>query len=147
MAMDDLDGGVASAWSINVDGITTYLQKVEGLALKQKSIELKQNGEGGKYISRFLPGTPDPCEIKLTRAITKNDNFTQWVADSRLGDMKKARRNATISILDFQGEPLQSYNLKDVWPKELSITSMEAGGASVLSEQLTLVCAEVTAEK
>jgi phage tail-like protein len=107
---------------------------------------MKENTVDGKYINRFLPGRPKPCKITLTRAMTESSTFNDWIKDSRLGDMGKVRKGGAIIVFDYQQKPIRRYNLKDVWPESLEISSMKSGDTALLTEKLTLNCAEVEVE-
>ncbi len=126
--------------------MVTQIQEVSGLKLEQTVVELKENTVDGKYVNRFLPGRPKPCKIVLTRALTESSSFNDWIKDSRIGDMAKVRKGGAIVVFDYKQQPIRRYNLTDVWPESLEISSMKSGDQSLLTEKLTLNCAEVEVE-
>ena len=147
MPLDAFDGGVAHSFGCEFDGqMVTQIQEVSGLKLEQTVVELKENTVDGKYVNRFLPGRPKPCKIVLTRALTESSSFNEWIKDSRIGDMGKVRKGGAIVVFDYKQQPIRRYNLKDVWPESLEISSMKSGDQALLTEKLTLNCAEVEVE-
>ena len=147
MPFGEFDGGVAHSFGCEIDGqMVTQIQEVSGLKLEQIAVEMKENTVDGKYINRFLPGRPKPCKITLTRAMTESSTFNDWIKDSRLGDMGKVRKGGAIIVFDYQQKPIRRYNLKDVWPESLEVSSMKSGDTALLTEKLTLNCAEVEVE-
>lgn len=147
MALAEFDGGVAHTFGIEIDGqMVKQIQEISGLKLEQTAIELKENTADGKYINRFLPGPQKPCKITLTRALTENKSFEEWIKDSRLGDMGKVRKGGAIIVYDYQNNPIKRYILTDVWPESLEVNAMKSGGTEHLTEKLVLNCATVTVE-
>ena len=147
MPLSEFDGGVAHSFGCEFDGqMITQIQEITGLKLEQTVVEMKENTGDGKYVNRFLPGRPKPLKIVLTRALTENNSFNEWIKDSRIGDMGKVRKGGAIIVFDYQQQPIRRYNLKDVWPESLEISSMKSGDQSLLTEKLTLNCAEIEVE-
>ena len=144
MALADFDSAVGASFGIEVDGqMVKQISEITGLKLEQTVVELKENTADGKYINRFLPGRPKPCKITLTRAMTGSTTFQDWIKDSRLGDMGKVRKGASIIVFDYQGEEIRRYNLVDVWPESLEIGALKSGAGETLTEKLVINCAEV----
>jgi phage tail-like protein len=144
MALAEFDSAVGATFGIEVDGqMVKQISEISGLKLEQTVVELKENTADGKYINRFLPGRPKPCKITLTRAMTESSTFQDWIKDSRLGDMSKVRKGASIIVFDYQGTEIRRYNLRDVWPESLEIGSMKSGAGETLTEKLVINCAEV----
>ena len=50
-----------------------------------------QRGNDGKYINKKLPGRPKAGEVTLTRGLTDDKSFREWVKKAHLGDMPGAR--------------------------------------------------------
>jgi phage tail-like protein len=139
MALPTDDSAVGHSFGLEFDGVTiTKIQQVEGLKMEQDVIELKENSNEGKYFLRKFPGRPKGGEITLTRGLTADQSFENWVKASRFGQMPQARKGGTIIVFDFIGTPLKRYKLENAWPKSLEIGSLKAGDTSVLTEKLVV---------
>jgi len=139
MALPDLDSSVGHSFGLEFDGVVIkQITEVTGLKMEQDVIELKQNTVDGKYAIKKLPGRPKAGEVTVTRGLTDNNSFEQWVKDSRFGKMATARRGGAIIVFDYEGVAIKHYKLVNAWPKSLEIGSLKAGDTSVLTEKLTI---------
>jgi phage tail-like protein len=147
VALADMDAGVGHSFGLEFDSIVIkQIQEINGLKLEQDVIELKENTPDGKYVIKKLPGRPKAGEVSLTRGLTADTSFSQWVEKSRLGNMGDARKGGAIIVYDYMGAPVKRYKLTNAWPKSLEITSMKAGDTTVLQEKLTLTYEDIEVE-
>jgi phage tail-like protein len=114
--------------------------------MEQDVIELKENSSDGKYVIKKLPGRWKAAEITLTRGLTADQSFEQWIKDSQFGKMDNARKGGAIIIYDFEGSTIKRYKLTNAWPKSLEIGSLKAGDTSVLTEKLVLTAERLEVE-
>src|ERR1700722_438626 len=139
MALPNLDSAVGHSFGLEFDGVVIkQIQKVEGLKMEQDVIELKENSSEGKYFLRKLPGRPKGGEVTLTRGLTADSSFENWVKSSRFGQMAQARKGGAIIVFNYEGAPIKRYKLENAWPKSLEIGSLKAGDTSVLTEKLVV---------
>lgn len=139
MALPDLDTTVGWSFGFEFDGITIkQIQEVSGLKMENDVIELKHNTNDGKYVNKKLPGRPKAGEVTLTRGLTGDKSFQDWMKKSGFGDMAAARKGGAVVVYDFTGEPLKRFKLANCWPKSLEIGALKAGDTSVLTEKLTI---------
>ena len=147
MALPALDSGVGHSFGLEFDGVViNQIQEVTGLKMEQDVIELKENTADGKYIIKKLPGRPKAGEVTLTRGLTADNSFNQWVQTSQFGNMMGARKGGAIIVYDFEGAPIRRYKLANAWPKSLEVGSLKAGDTSVLTEKLVLTYEGIEAE-
>ena len=147
MALPEMDSGVGHSFGLEFDGIAIkQIQEVTGLKIEQDEIVLKENTSEGKYVVKKLPGRPKPGEVTLTRGLTADTSFQQWVQHSQIGNMAEARKGGTIIVFDYMGAPIKRYKLTNCWPKSLEIGSMKAGDTSVLTEKLSLTFEHIEVE-
>ena len=147
MALPDFDSSVGHSFGIEVDGIVIkQISEISGLKFEQDVIELKQNTPDGKYVIKKLPGRPKAGEVTLTRGLTGDKSFQDWIQKSHFGKMADARKGGAIIVYDFSGAPLKRYKLRNAWPKGLEISSLKAGDTSVLTEKLTVTYEEMEPE-
>lgn len=139
MPFDAFDTSVGHSFGLEFDGqVINAIQEVSGLKMEQDVIELKHNTPDGKYINKKLPGRPKAGEITLTRGLTDNKTFEQWIKTSHFGKMADARKGGAIIVFDYEGAPIKRYKLTNAWPKSLEIGTLKAGDTSVLTEKLTI---------
>jgi phage tail-like protein len=139
MALPDLDSSVGHSFGLEFDGVAiTAITEVSGLKMEQDVIELKQNGADGKYVIKKLPGRWKSGEVTLTRGLTADTSFEQWVKDSQFGKMANCRKGGSIIVYDYEGAALKRYKFTNAWPKSLEIGSLKAGDTSVLTEKLVI---------
>lgn len=139
MALPDMDTSVGWSFGFEFDGVTIkQIQEVGGLKIEADQIELKHNTFDGKYVNKKLPGRPKAGEITLTRGLTDDKSFQDWIQKVTEGDMGASRKGGSIIVYDFMGAELKRYKLLNCWPKSLEIGTLKAGDTSVLTEKLTI---------
>lgn len=139
MPLPDLDSSVGHSFGLEFDSVLIrQITEVSGLKMEQDVIELKQNTADGKFMIKKLPGRPKAGEVTVTRGLTDDTSFEQWIKDSRFGQMASARRNGSIIVYDHEGLPVKRYKLINAWPKSLEISTLKAGDTSILTEKLAI---------
>jgi phage tail-like protein len=139
MALPEWDTTVGWSFGLDVDGITIKeIQEVTGLKLEADVIELKHNTFDGKYINKKLPGRKKAGEISLTRGITSDKGWSQWIANVFEGNMITARKNGQVYIYDYMGNTVQAFKFINGWPKSIEYGTMKAGDTTILTEKLTI---------
>jgi len=147
LALPEMDSGVGHSFGLEFDSVVIkQIQEVTGLKIEQDVIELKENTSDGKYVIKKLPGRPKAGEVTLTRGLTADTSFSQWVESSRMGNMSTARKGGAIIVYDYMGAPVKRYKLTNAWPKSMEIGSMKAGDTSAPTEKLTLTYEEIEVE-
>lgn len=136
------DTSVGWSFGFKFDGIEIHqIQEVSGLKLETDVIELKHNTSDGKYVNKKLPGRPKAGEVSLTRGLTNDKSFSDWIKKVGFGgfsDMAMARKGASVMVYDYTGAPVKEYKLTNCWPKSLEIGTLKAGDTSILTEKLTI---------
>lgn len=140
MAFADHDGAVACSFGLEFDGIVIKgITEVSGLKFEQDVIELKQNTDKGVYVVKKLPGRPKLSEVTVSRPLTADPAFQNWVKDAQSGKMTSSRKGGSIIIYDYEGVEISRYNLVNAWPKALELSAFKAGDTAAQTEKLTLV--------
>lgn len=140
MAIPDLDSAVGHSFGLEFDGVVIkQITEVSGLKIEQDVIELKENSAtDGKYTVKKLAGRPKAGEITVTRGLTDDSSFEDWIKKSHFGKMTDARKGGAILVFDFEGTELKRYEMLNAWPKSLEVSTLKAGDTSVLTEKLTI---------
>lgn len=139
MGLPELDTAVGWSFGFEFDGITIkQIQEIGGLKMETDAIELKHNTAAGKYVNKKLPGRPKAGEVTLTRGLSDDASFQDWMKKSLFGDMAAGRKGGSVIIYDFMGVEVKRYKLHNCWPKTLEIGTLKAGDTSIVTEKLTI---------
>ncbi len=139
MAFADYDTGVAWSFGLEIDGIEIKdIQEVSGLKLEVDDIEMKANTPAGQMVIKKLPGRKKAGEVTLTRGMTHNKSWSDWIKKVFEGDMVGARKGGSVKVYDYKGEVVQTFNFINGWPKSLEVGSLKAGDTTVLTETLVI---------
>lgn len=132
-------GAVAHGFALELDGVqVAMLTEVTGLTIERDVIELREGGAGGTEIVRKLPGRAKSGDVVLSRGLSADEVFEQWM--TQVGtDAVAARRSATIVVLDRQGQRVTAFSLVNAWPKKLEYTGLKVGAGEPLTERIVLV--------
>ena len=143
----DGDKGVGYTFGIEIDGIEIKnITEISGLTMEQDIIELKENGPDGEYVVRKLPGRWKAAEITLTRGLSLDRSFDDWIKQSHVDDKSDVRKSGALVVYDPEGAPVKRYTLVNAWPSKVEISSLKAGDTSVLTEKLVLACERLELE-
>src|SRR6185295_11297476 len=116
MGLPDLDTTVGWSFGFEFDGVLIkQIQELTGLKMENDVIELKHNTSDGKYVNKKLPGRPKAGEVTLTRGLTGDTNFQDWIKKSLFGDMAGARKGGSVIIYDYEGCELKRFKLINCW--------------------------------
>ena len=144
MGLPDFDSSVGHSFGLEFDGVVIkQISEVSGLKFEQDVIELKQNTHDGKYVIKKLPGRPKAGEVTLTRGLTDDRSFQNWIQKSHFGKMSDARKGGAIIVYDFEGQAIKRYKLQNAWPKTLELGALKAGDTNVLTEKLTVTYEQI----
>lgn len=131
------DGGVGHSFGLELDGVrVAVLTEVTGLAWEREVIEMRDGADPG--VTRHLPGRIKAGEVTLTRGLTADRTFEQWLRDP-VPAVGQPRRTVALVVFDDRGRALVTFRLVNAWPSKLEIGGLRASGGAVLTEQLTLV--------
>lgn len=146
MSLADFDNSPANAFSVTIDGIQVpRVIEVTGLKTEVDKIELKQQIEGGKFVSTQVPGRrKGGQELSITRGLTESKTVTDWLKTVMEGDVAGARKTAAVSLLDYKGETLKTYNFTNCWVKSVEINSLKAGATEQATEKFVICYDEST---
>jgi phage tail-like protein len=145
--MAEYDVSIAHSFGLEVDGIQIkHITEVSGLKLEQDVVEVHHQTADGKPILVKMPGLPKAGEVTLTRGLTADASFDQWVKDSRFGQAEKIRKGGSIIMYDLYGSVVKRYKLTNAWPKSIEINTLKAGDNSIVTEKLVVVFENMEAE-
>ena len=131
------DAAVGHSFGLEVDGVrVTMLTEVSGLRWEREVIEVREGGDTDAT-TRRLPGRMKPGEVTLTRGLSTDLTFEQWMRDPV--PVGQPRRTVSLALFDTQGGAVARYHLEHAWPSKLEVTGLRSGGTEIAVESLTLV--------
>ena len=110
-------------------------QSVSGLNVE---LETEQIAEGGE--NRFkhrLPVRTKFTNIVLKRGLKVNSDLIQWCRDAVL-DFNIAPTDLTITLLNEEHEPLQTWNVVHAWPVKWEVTDLNAEESKITVESIEM---------
>jgi phage tail-like protein len=117
--------------------VIKQITEVSGLKIDQDVVEFKQGNDSGKLIVKKLPGRPKAGEVTLTRGLTHDSSFEDWIRDSRFGKLPDARKGGAIIVFDYEGAAIKRYKLINARLMTLGLGTRKADG-NILTEKLIL---------
>ena len=116
MALPDVDSSVGYSFGLEFDGVVIReVTEVSGLKIDQ-----------------------DEGEVTLTRGLTQDSSFDDWIRDSRFGKIPDARKGGAIIVFDYEGAAIKRYKLINARLKTLGRGTRKAGDTNILTEKLIL---------
>ena len=114
MAPPDLDSSVGHSFGLEFDGVVIkQISEVSGLKIDQDVVEFKQDTDRGKFIVKKLPGRAKAGEVTLTRGLTHDTSFENWIRESQFGRVPDARKGGAIIVFDYEGAAIKRYKLSN----------------------------------
>lgn len=138
---DALSGDVVLQHQFHVDmsgKLKGFFTEVGGMNLEMEVVDLKIVDEKGRDVIRKVAGRLQAGEVTLKRPVTTNKDAWDWRKLVEDGKVSDARTSGTISALDQEGNVAASWTITAAWPSKISATSLDASGASIVYEELTL---------
>jgi len=121
------------------------IMEISGLKQELDMIEVKTQTSDGKYVINKIVGRPKAGTVTITRALTEDTQFADWVKEASEGKMP--RTNGSVIVYDTLMQPIMRYSLLDCQPATLEIGTLKAGDTNVTTEKLTLHHTGLTVEK
>ena len=120
-------------------------KEVTGL---ESSIEVIDYREGGDKFSpnRKLPGKVSYTNIVLKGGVTDDESLWEWHLGWVKGNDEK-RVNFQIVLLDRQGEPTRTWNIRNAWPAKWVGPTFNAEAKEVAIQTLELAHEGIDLEK
>jgi phage tail-like protein len=118
MALPDLDSSVGHSFGLEVDGVV--IKQIIEVSIKR------------------LPGRQKAGEVTLTRGLTHDGSFEDWIRDSRFGKLPDARKGGAIIVFDYEGAVIRHYTLINPRLKTLGRGTRKVGDTNILTETLIL---------
>jgi phage tail-like protein len=135
--IDKFDAVIGASFGFTFDQHQAKgVMEISGLAAESDMIEVKTQTSDGKYVINKIPGRPKAGTVTITRALTEDTQFADWVKEAMEG--KLPRSNGEIVVYDTMMNPILRYTLTDCQPSKLEVGTLKAGDTNVTTEKLTV---------
>ncbi len=95
--------------------------------------------EGHEPITvRKLPGLIKYGNVSLKWGITDSFALYDWRKMVEDGNIKKARKNVAIIVLDDEGSPAARWEFSEAWPTKYDAPDLNATGSEIAIETLEI---------
>ena len=82
-------------------------------------------------------------DVTLSRGVDKQGELYNWISKiAQKGASADTVKDVTLMACDAEGNAVQTWNLKAAFPSSYSASGLAAGGADVLTEQISLTYME-----
>lgn len=136
----DTDPLVGFHFKIDVgDTISGFFTEVSGLGSETDVVDHKVMTQTGQEIVQKIPGRLKWGDVTLKRGITANLDFWNWRKLVEDGDIKNARKNGSIYMMDQSLKIVAQWDFTNAWPSKVTGPSLQADTNSFGVEEITLV--------
>ena len=140
MPANDKEAYVANSFQLKIGGAENagLFREVTGFDSEYDMAEMKRQTPNGKVDTIKVPGQRKWSNIELKRGVDQDKTLWTWHQEVIDGKIKNARRDCTITLLDFEGQPIVTYSIINAWPVKYSGVGLKADSNEIAVESLTL---------
>lgn len=118
---------------------------VSGLSLEIQTEDFTEGG-GNDYVIR-LPKPPKARNLVLKRALSATPpDIVEW-ARKAVEEFVFEPRTLVLSIINYEGKPVKTWNFKSAYPVKLSLSDLSASKNEIVIETLELAYQKVNLVK
>ncbi len=111
-------------------------KEVSGLETEFDVLEYRA-GDSPDFTKTKQPGLRKTSDITLKKGIFKDDKkMWDYIGKVKMNTIQ--RENVTVKLLDESGNPVQSWEISNAWPKKIQVEGFKAEGNSVAMETMIL---------
>jgi phage tail-like protein len=133
------DPFVAYSFHIEIDGISGgSFKECLGLESQTEIIEHRERGKNGEIIKK-IPGALKWSNITLRRGVIETMDLYEWRQKVEEGNIKEARKNGSIVVLDTTLNEVARWNFENGWPCRYKGPDIIAGENKVALEEIEIV--------
>ncbi len=116
-----------------------YFTECSGIGSEHEIVEHKVVDDQGHEITRKIPGRLKWSDVTLKRGITSAMDLWEWRDKVVQGDLKGARKNCTITMLDRNYQPVAIWHFTNAWPSKVTGPSLKSDGNDIGVEEVAIV--------
>ena len=140
MPPNDKEAHIPIWFTLKIGGAEAagFFKEATGFDSESEVTEIKRSTANGKTDVIKAMGNLKWSDIELKRGIDKDKTLWNWRKMVNDGQHVQARKDCTITMLDYQGQPVVTYSIINAWPKKYTGVGLKADANEVAVEGLTL---------
>ena len=140
MPPNDKEAHIPIWFTLKIGGAEAagFFKEATGFDSESEVTEIKRSTANGKTDVIKAMGNLKWSDIELKRGIDKDKTLWNWRKLVNDGKHQEARKDCTITMLDYEGTPVVTYSILNAWPKKYSGVGLKADSNEVAVEGLTL---------
>jgi len=115
-----------------------FFKEATGFDSETEISESKRSLPNGRTEVVKAAGNTKWGDIELKRGIDQDKTLWNWRKLVIAGKLDAARKDCTITMLDFEGQPVVTYSIINAWPKKYTGVGLKADSNEVPVEGITL---------
>jgi phage tail-like protein len=115
-----------------------FFKECSGLSSSHTVVAHTSADEKGKSLVQKFPGQLEWQNITLKRGVDAAADLWTWRQSVIDGKIDEARKDGTIELVDWQGNPVITYSFVRGWPCKYSAPGMNSGGNEILVEEIEI---------
>ncbi len=119
-------------------GVTGWFTEISGLGSENEVVEHKVQNKGIDFVIKN-PGRLKWGDVTLKRGITAVMDVWTWRKQVENGDMKGARKNGSISMLDRERNLVAQWDFTNAWPSKVTGPALQADSNAYGIEEMVIV--------
>ena len=113
-------------------------EEATALASASEVAEIKRSLPNGRTDVIKAMGNTKWGDIELKRGVDNDKSLWNWRKLIVDGKPSAARKDCTVTMLDYEGQPIVTYSITKAWPKTYTEAGLKADSNEVAVEGITL---------
>jgi phage tail-like protein len=114
-----------------------FFKEATGFDSESEVSETKRSRTDERDANKSM-GNTKWSDIELKRGVDQDKTLWNWRKMIVDGKLKEARKDCTITMLDFEGQPIVTYSIINAWPKKYTGIGLRADSDEAALEAVTL---------
>ena len=115
-----------------------FFKEATGFDSESETSEIKRSLPNGKTDVIKVMGNTKWGDIELKRGVDQDKTLWNWRKMIVDGQLKDARKDCQVTMLDYMGQPVVTYSIINAWPKKYTGVGLKADSNEVAVEGITL---------
>jgi phage tail-like protein len=140
MPANDKEAFLGLYFTLKIGGAESagLFKEATGFDSENETSDFKRAMPNGKTDVIKVPGNLKWSDIELKRGVDQDKTLWNWRKLVIEGKIKEARKDCTITMLDYENKPIVTYSVINAWPKKYSGVGLKADSNEVAVEGITL---------
>lgn len=140
MPANDKEAHVPIWCTLKIGGAeaAVFVKEATGFDSESEVSETKRSLPDGRTDVIKAMGDTKWSDIELKRGVDQDKTLWNWRKLIVDGKLKHARKDCTLTMLDFEGQPIVTYSIINAWPKKYTGVALKADSNEAALEGVTL---------